>query len=174
MLIFEVKYLIGILIAIDIVFFIFLIMLFRRFNHIRKNTLLDNEIKTFESLIRDSDETAGQFNEQLKDKKQLIEKLNKKLDKRISSLKVLLSRSDILLSESSTQNGSDDAIDKKQVSRRHDILNLAKDGKQIGEIAQKLSIPHGEVLLTLNMSRKISEQSKNTITNQMGNEAGAK
>lgn len=154
-MILEVKILIGILIGIDIIFFIYIIMLTKKLKQNKNNASLDNEIDLFESLIRDSNDMAGKFSDQLKDKKKLIVKLNEKLDKRISSLRILLNRSDILLSESYKRKKADIPYDnKKQGSRYHDILKLAKDGKQIKEISRILSVPHGEVLLTLNMNRE--------------------
>jgi hypothetical protein len=154
MMILEVKILIGILIGIDIIFFIYIIMLTKKFKQNKNNASLDNEIDIFESLIRDSNDMAGKFSDQLIDKKKLIEKLNEKLDKRISSLRILLNRSDILLSESYKRKKTGiPRGNKKQGSRYHDILKLAKDGKQIKEISQILSVPRGEVLLTLNMNR---------------------
>lgn len=154
MMILEIKILIGILICIDLIFFVFIVMLMKKLNKNKKNASLDNEIKIFESLIRDSNDMAGRFSEQLKDKKNLIEKLNEKLDKRISALHISLNRSDILLSELYKREKVNACYDKKQGSRHHDILKLARNGKQIKEISQILSVPHGEVLLTLNMNPK--------------------
>jgi ketosteroid isomerase-like protein len=158
MLIFEVNFLISILIGIDIVLFVFLILLFKRFNRIKQNALLDNEIRVFESLIKDSDITAGQFNEQLKDKVQVIKKLDRKLDKRIAGLKMLLNRSDMVLAEHTTNAASHVKSGGRYNSRRLDILKLYKDGQSIEAIARELSIPQGEVMLTLNMYRKTNEQ----------------
>ncbi len=160
MQILQVNHLIFILIGIDILFFGVLILLFKQLRQIKQNNLLTNEIELFESLIRDSDETAGQFNEQLKGKVQFIKKLNHKLDKRIGSLNLLLNRSNLALS-AYTQTSTEGQDKQPQVkSRRRKILELAQDGNSAEAIATKLSIPRGEVRLTLNMQRTLGSESK--------------
>jgi DNA-binding NarL/FixJ family response regulator len=160
MQIFQVNHLIVILIGIDIIFFAVLVLLFRQLRQIKQNSLLSNEIDIFESLIRDSDETAGQFNEQLKGKVRFIKKLNHKLDKRIGSLNLLLNRSNLVLS-ANAQTSAEGRDKQQQVkSRRRKILEMAKDGNSVEAIATKLSIPRGEVRLTLNMQRTLGSESK--------------
>jgi hypothetical protein len=170
MQIIETNHLISILIAIDIVFFVFLILFFRRLTHIRRNTLLVDEIETFEAIIRDSDETAGQFNQQLKNKVAFIKKLNRKIDKRINSLNLLLNRSNIVLSEYSNVRADDPPNDKDNQVRRQEILKLAKNGHPVEAIARKLAIPRGEVMLTLNLHDSDVVQPLNRFKNQMANE----
>ena len=169
MQILEVNHLIGILIGIDIVFFIFLILLFKKLMRIKQNSLLENEIETFEALIRDSDKTAGQFNQQLKGKVQFIKKLTRKLDKRIGSLNVLLNRSNLILSDyaKTTETGPPDQL--QAGSRRHEILKLAREGASVEAIARKLSIPRGEVMLTINIQGESGHMPVKTHENQMAN-----
>jgi len=173
MQIIETNTLISILIAIDIVFFIFLILFFKRLSHIKKNTLLLDEIETFEALIRDSGETAGQFNQQLQNKVVFIKKLNQKLDKRINSLNLLLNRSNMVLSEYSQVAEGEAPHDTDSTGRRHKILKLAEKGHQIEAIARKLAIPRGEVLLTLNMHRSDIAQPLHQVENLMAREVKA-
>jgi len=167
MQIIETNHLISILIAIDIVFFVFLILFFKRLTHIRKNTLLLDEIETFEALIRDSGDTAGQFNRQLQKKVAFIKKLNQKLDKRINSLNLLLNRSNIVLSEYAKRTDGLVPNDTDKNARRKEILKLAQNGHQVEAIATKLSIPRGEVMLTLNMVGSDSAKPLNTLARQM-------
>ncbi len=173
MQIIETNHLISILIAIDMVFFVFLILFFKRLTHIKKNTLLMDEIDTFEALIRDSGETAGQFNQQLQNKVTFIKKLNQKLDKRINSLKLLLNRSNLVLSEYSKHSEDDQSSEKDCKTRRREILKLAKAGHQIEAIARKLAIPQGEVMLTLNMVRSDITKPLDSFEKQMANEVNA-
>ena len=170
MQIIETNHLIGILIAIDIVFFVFLIFFFKRLSHIKKNSLLLDEIETFEALIHDSGETAGQFNNQLQNKVAFIKKLNQKLDKRISSLNLLLNRSNLVLSENSQQSECKQPSDKDCKTRRGEILKLAKTGHQIEAIARKLAVPRDEVMLTLNMCRSDIIKPPSNFRRQMASE----
>ncbi len=173
MQIIETNHLISILIVIDMVFFVFLFFLLTRLSHIKKNALLMDEIETFEALIRDSGETAGQFNQQLKNKVAFIKTLNQKLDKRISSLNLLLNRSNIMLSDYAKPAQADRTQDKNAQTRRQEILTLAKNGFKIETIARKLSIPRGEVMLTLNMVRSDASQPGDQFENQMANKVNA-
>ncbi len=173
MQIFQVTHLIVILIGIDILFFVVLVLLVRQLRHIKQNSLLNNEIELFESLIRDSGETAGQFNEQLEGKVQFIEKLNQKIDKRIGSLNLLLNRSNLVLSEYA-KTGAKGQGDQPQVkSRRPEILKLAQGGNSVEAIARKLAIPRGEVRLTLNMQRTLGFESTGGYSHHLAEGAGA-
>ena len=173
MQIIETNHLISILIAIDMVFFVFLILFFKRLSHIKKNTLLLDEIETFEALIRDSGETAGQFNQQLQNKVAFIKKLNRKLDQRINSLNLLLNRSKIVLSDYSQQSESDPPNNHDNKARRQEILKLARSGHPIEAIARKLAIPRGEIMLTLNMHDSQSAKPLNRFENQVANEVNS-
>ena len=151
MQIFELKYLVGALIGIDILFFAIIIRLLNRFRYIKNNASMGKEVETFETLIKDADKMAAQFNKELEEKYHFINKLNDKLDKRIDSLKLLINRSDIILSHSTAANSTGTIADNELVSHQKEILNLAKQGLSEEEIAQKLSIQRGEVTLVLNM-----------------------
>ena len=59
----EIKYLIVALIGIDIVFFLFFIVLIKRLNSLKRDRNFEKETRIFESLIKDADNMAGQFPE---------------------------------------------------------------------------------------------------------------
>jgi len=170
MQIIETNHLLSILVAIDMVFFVLLILFFKRLAHLKRNTLLVDEIETFEALIRDSGETAGQFNQQLQNKVAFIKKLNQKLDKRIRSLNLLLNRSNIVLSEYSKHTPVNQLHDKQSKTRRQKILKLANQGQPSEAIARKLGIPRDEVMLTLNMFDCDNSQLLNGFEKQMATE----
>ncbi len=152
MLITDIKYLITALIGIDIIFFVFFIILIRRLSYLkRKDKVLEKEIKVFESLIKDADKMAGQFTEQLKAKYQFVKKMNDQLDKRIASLNILLNRSDIILS--SVKELPENKRTGPAASRQNEILALAQKGYDTEKIAGKLSIAKGEVMLVLNLKK---------------------
>ena len=151
MLIFDIKYLISALIGIDVLFLILILILLKRLRYINQSVTLGKEINVFEALVKDADNTAGQFNKQLKEKHHIINKLNDRLDKRISSLKMLINRSDIVLSDHDAAMTAEETGRRKNHSRHAEIMQLDKKGYSIEEIAQKLSIQRGEVTLVLNM-----------------------
>jgi hypothetical protein len=149
----EIKYLIVALIGIDIVFFVFFIVLIKRLSSLRRNRIFGKETQMFESLIKDADKMAGQFVSQLKAKNQFINRLNEQLDSRIASLNILLNRSSVLLSSYNHPKKSDKALPGSPSSRRSEILALAGDGYDITEISKKLSLSKGEVMLVLNLNK---------------------
>lgn len=143
--------LIGILIAIDVLLFGFVLLLLKRSSHTNRNATLSEEIMTFEALVREADNTAVQFNKQLQDKHQTVNNLNDRLDKRIHSLNLLVNRADAAFSRYTSPPVEDHPAGPGTGSRQTAILELTKKGFSIEEIARKLSIQRGEVTLVLNM-----------------------
>jgi DNA-binding NarL/FixJ family response regulator len=115
------------------------------------NASLSEEINTFESLVREADNTAAQFNRQLHEKHRTIELLNNKLDKRIHSLNLLVGRADAAISRYTSPPVENSHNGNHTGSRQAEILALSQKGLGVEEIAQKLSIQRGEVTLILNM-----------------------
>ena len=143
--------LIGILIAMDLLLFGFVLLLLKRSRSVNMNASLSEEINTFESLVREADNTAEQFNRQLQEKHRTIELLNNKLDKRIHSLNLLVGRADAAISRYTTPPTETGHNGNHAGSRQAEILALSEKGLGVEEIAQKLSIQRGEVTLVLNL-----------------------
>jgi len=150
----ELKFLILAQIGIDITIIIVFIFLVRRLRYLNKDKL--KVVKVFESILTDADKTAGQFKEQLEEKHHLIKRLNEQLDKRIVSLNMLLNRADVLLShgrQSAEVNDNPVSLNRQQT----EVIELAKEGHRLEEIANMLSIPKGEVKLVLDLKKKLSQ-----------------
>jgi len=143
--------LIGILIAMDLLLFGFVLLLLKRSRSVNINASLSEEINTFESLVREADNTAEQFNRQLQEKHRTIELLNSKLDKRIHSLNLLVGRADAAISRYTSPPMENGHNGNHTGSRQAEILALSEKGLGVEEIAQKLSIQRGEVTLVLNL-----------------------
>ena len=79
------------------------------------------------------------------------------MDKRIVSLNVLLNRADAFLSSPLGQEKGDDAKPVSLSARQTKILSMEKEGRGVEEIADRLSIPKGEIQLILDLSKKFSE-----------------
>lgn len=143
--------LIGILIAMDLLLFGFVLLLLKRSRSVNMNASLSEEINTFESLVREADNTAEQFNRQLQEKHRTVELLNNKLDKRIHSLNLLVGRADAAISRYTAPPMENGNNGNHSESRQAEILALSARGLGVEEIAQKLSIQRGEVTLVLNL-----------------------
>ena len=143
--------LIGILIVMDIILFGFVLVLLKRSRSVNTNATLSAEIDTFESLVREAENTAAQFNRQLLEKHRTIETLNQKLDKRIHQLNVLVGRADAAVARYTAPPTADNRSADTSHTRQAEILALAAKGLGVEDIARKLSIQRGEVTLVLNM-----------------------
>lgn len=110
----------------------------------------------YESLLIDAKDVSGEFNEQLKEKHHLIKKLNEKLDEKIMSLNVLLSRVDSVLSNHlDSEDTKNDPVSFN--SQEEEIIKLASQGCDCENIAHTLSIQKGEVMLVLDIRKKIAQ-----------------
>lgn len=96
---FDLKYLIVILICIDIVLMVICVFLIRKIRLIPKAEVFAQGISLFESLLGDADKVSGQFKEQIRMKYNLIKKLSEQLDNRIDRLNFMLNRADTLLAD---------------------------------------------------------------------------
>lgn len=152
----ELKFLIIAQIGIDIAVIIVFIYLIRKFSFFKRNSSLNSGLKIYETLMTDADRISGQFKDQLEEKKHMIKKLNQQLDKRIKSLNVMLNKADALLFDNRRYGITDQG---SLGSQKKEILKLAKQGSNIEYIADTLSIPREEVMLVLDLKKKISQAS---------------
>lgn len=153
MSVFDLKYLIVVLISIDIILLAICVFLIHKIRLIPKTEVFEHGIKLFESMLGDADEVSGQFQEQIRIKYSVIKKLSVQLDSRIYKLNVLLNRADILLShEKAAQLANTPA--GSVLNRKKEIVELVGKGCSVEEIANRLLIPKGEVTLILNLNDK--------------------
>ncbi len=155
MALFDLKFLMFMQIGIDVAIVVVFIFLIKRLKTFKQNSALNPGLKMFESLLTEADQTASQFKEQLAEKHLLINKLNKKLDKKIMSLNVLLNRADALLSDQ-IQTGDAGGAPALSVSQEKEIIRLAQKGHGLESIAEMLSISKGKVMLVLNLKQQIT------------------
>lgn len=148
---FDLKYLIVILISIDIVLMIICVFIIRKIRLIPKAEVFEKGISLFESLLGDADKVSGQFKEQIRMKYNLIKKLSLQLDNRIDRLNIMLNRADTLLADDRWRpqaNKPAEAFSRRQ----NEIVELAGKGCNVEEIANMLLIPKGEVKLVLDLN----------------------
>jgi len=148
---FDLKYLITVLISIDILLMAVCVFLILKIRLIPKTEVFERGIKIFESMIGDADEVSGQFQEQIRIKYSQIKNLSVQLDNRIDSLNIMLNRADILLSEGKSVpkvNLPAGSI----LNRQNEIIELAGKGCSVEEIANRLLISKGEIKLILDLN----------------------
>jgi acetate kinase len=151
----DLKFLIYTQIGIDIVIIVIFILLIKKISFFKENSLLNKGLDKYESMLCDAVRISEQFKEQLEEKKHMIKMLNQKLEKRITSLNMMLNRTDALL----FQNRQYDNVDRGFLNHhKKEILKLEKQGHSSEQIADTLSISREEVMLVLDLKKKDEQQ----------------
>jgi hypothetical protein len=110
----------------------------------------------YESFLTDADNTSVEFKGMLQEKKDIIKNLNEQLEDKIKSLNTLLNRTDALLFKHRQSNRDGDVQDSLK-NHTKKIVELAKEGFDLDYIAESLVIPKEEVMLVLDLKKKISQ-----------------
>jgi len=154
---FELKYLIVLQIAIDFAIFVVFIFMIRRLRFLDKgSSSLNSKLKIYESFLTDADSISVKFNEMLQEKKDIIKRLNEQLENRIKNLNMLLNRADALLFKH-RQSSQDVHVQDSLKNHTKKIVELAKEGFDLDYISESLVIPKEEVMLVLDLKKKISQ-----------------
>ncbi len=181
---FSIEFWIAILFTINFFLVIVVFLLVKRINrfnlgrssHIQVNSSTDDGetasqsasdiIALLEPLVRESRKAAISFDTQIKEKKRLLKGLNDALDSRIISINLLLSRADAMqqkmekrqmvmnqpmpASNPAYLNTSSDIM----INQQSQIIELHSSNFDVDTIAEKLSIPKGEVQLVIDLKKK--------------------
>ena len=154
---FELKYLIFYQLSIDFAIFVVFIFLIRRLRLLDKgSSSLNSKLKMYESFLTDADNTSVKFKGMLQEKKNIIKNLNEQLEIKIKSLNALLNRTDAQLFKH-RQSNQDGYIQDSLKDHTKKIVELAKEGFDLDYIAESLVIPKEEVMLVLDLKKKISQ-----------------
>lgn len=131
-------------------------------------------IEMLEPLVEESRKAAISFDRQIKEKKRLVKELNDALDSRIISINRSLSRADALqkklekspplINPSSPLPNtiSFNAASNAMLDHQHQIIEMYNQQFDIDSIAQRLSIPKGEVQLVIELKKKFVAMEKNS------------
>ncbi len=153
----ELKHLILLQLAIDFGIFVVFIFLIRRLRFLDKgSSSLNTKLKMYESFLTDADNTSVKFKGMLQEKKDIIKNLNEQLEKRIKSLNTLLNRTETLLFKH-RQSNQDGYVQDSLKNHTKKIVELAKKGFDLDYIAESLVIPKEEVMLVLDLKKKICQ-----------------
>jgi len=179
---FSLEFWIAILFIINFILVLFLFLFVKRVNRVNlsdahqnyhDNKQVDTSlasgsaadiIEMLEPLVSESKKAAISFDKQIKEKKRLIKELNDALDSRIISINLLLSRADALqkkLEERKNQYNLDSSPNAV-LDQQNQIIAMYNQNFDIDSIAQKLSIPKGEVQLVIDLKKKFVEMEKNS------------
>lgn len=109
-------------------------------------------MEKIEPLIKETDSVAKAFEEQLKEKKLLVNQLNKDLDSRIISMNMLLNRAKSYMDDEAGNADAAGQVYKQQEA----ILDLYAQRHDAESIAKKLAMPKGEVELVIDLKRKFT------------------
>jgi hypothetical protein len=131
-------------------------------------------IGMLEPLVKESRQAAISFDKQVKEKKRLLKELTNALDTRLISINILLSRADALqkeieerqtlvnntrpLSDPSTLKSSTNEV----VDQQNEIIEMYNQNFDSDSIAQRLSIPKGEVQLVIDLKKKLVAMEENS------------
>ncbi len=183
---FSIEFWIGVQLIVDFIFVLLLFGLVRQVNkhgklRINKDDfadqsyiLKDKTLKTageimeiLEPLVHESETAAKIFDRHIKEKKNIMQKLNDALDSRIISINLLLSRAETLFKKLQQENFSTmgtypDFNSKNSFNHSHDdvidqqkkILELYAMGSSVESIASELAMPEGEVNLVISLKEK--------------------
>lgn len=149
------KFLILTQIGIDLVIIIVFILLIKKTSFFKRDSSLNKGLKLYESMLSDASRISEQFKEQLEEKKYMIKMLNQHLEKRITSLNVMLNRTDALLFHNRQYDNMDSGSFDNQ---KKEILQLEKQGHSLEQIADILSIPREKVMLVLDIKKKNTQE----------------
>lgn len=125
--------------------------------------IAEQVVNIMEPLIKEADSVAMIFENQIKEKQNLIKKLNEKLDNRIISLNLFLDKAETYINKGVRTQGvnqqqftAGDTMDQQAA-----IFELYNDGVRPERIAEKLSIAEREVDLVIDLKKKLIEMERN-------------
>jgi hypothetical protein len=125
-----------------------------------------------EPLVTESRKAASSFDEQIREKRKLSRDLNDALDTRIISINLLLSRADSLQKKLEDRqvtiqqpvpvlNSAPFPFRASNVlDQQNQIIDLYHQREDVDTIAEKLSIPKGEVQLVIDLKEKFIAMEK--------------
>jgi hypothetical protein len=112
-----------------------------------------------ESVLTEAKDVASQFEVQLKEKQNIIRRLNERLDSRIIGLNLLLNRAEMYLNGKQAVPGqAGKYIDI--CGLQQEIITLAGKGLHPNVVADRLGISKTEVELVVELKKKFEEMEK--------------
>lgn len=108
-------------------------------------------LSLLEPVLADAKSVADAFDGHVAEKRLLVTDLNQNLERRIASLNLLLNRADALMSRQHPSAVEEESAEQRITEARQKILQLSAKGLSVDQIAERLSLPKGEVALVVGL-----------------------
>ena len=152
------------LVVVDLLLIILFIVFMRKIKAVKAGSMssgVEPLPQALEPLLKEAKNVAEEFEVQLKEKQRLVRKLNDRLDSRIISLNLLLSRAEGCLSLNDNGSTGADSSHRHVYDVQQEIIAHGEKGLGPQEIAERMGISIGEVKLVLELKKKFEEMEKN-------------
>jgi len=150
------------LLVLDLGLIILFLILIRRSSNKGADTSGAEElIDLLKTLLDDAQDVAERFEEQLKEKQDIIHQLNDKLDSHIITLNQLVSRAEQSIKTNDKPSSSAIVSNDKTngFDFRNRIVHLSSQGMTTDEIAHQLSMPKAKIDLVLKLEPNLNHKS---------------
>ena len=108
-------------------------------------------LSLLEPVLLEARSVADAFDGHVAEKRLLMTDLNRSLENRIASLKLLLNRADALLTRNHHRGAGEENSAQRITESRQKILQLQGKGYSVEQIAERLTIAKGEVALVVGL-----------------------
>lgn len=147
----------ALLLGVDLVVVFLVLVLIRQVKGLaagRRVSEVESEQRLIMPVLEEARALAAQFEDQLKEKKDIVRQLNQALDDRIIGLNLLLNRAEACLKSSAQQSFSGKDIERL----RNQVTALSAQGLSAEQIAADLGVAKGEVALVLDLTKRAQTQ----------------
>lgn len=159
MLLESVEVWVAVQIGIDLCLIILFVVAIRQIRAFRDGfgeSSMEDIQNTIRPVLEDAKELSKRFDVQLKEKQDIIRRLNISLDDRIIGLNLLLQRTETYMEEKKVTQGHRHSVqDVHQLQQ--DVIRLSEKGMSAKTIASNLGIARGEVDLVLDLKKKFEK-----------------
>jgi len=159
----SVEFWIAVQFGIDLCLIVLFLIVIRQINAFRegyKMSSLEDIHKIIQPVLEDARALADRFEVQLKEKQDIIRRLNYSLDDRIIGLNLLLKRTESCLEVGQVTSGDGTHWHKDVDQLQQDVIRLSEKGMSSKKIAADLGIAKGEVDLVLDLKKKFEEMER--------------
>ncbi|VFQ42626.1 DUF6115 domain-containing protein [Desulfoluna butyratoxydans] len=108
-------------------------------------------LSLLEPVLSEAKAVADAFDGHVAEKRLIVTELNQSLEKRIASLKLHLNRADALMARQQQTAAEEENAEQRISESRQRIVQLAAKGLSVDEIAERLTLPKGEVALVVGL-----------------------
>jgi hypothetical protein len=160
MFFFSAKFWLLIQIGMDVflvVLFIHMIRQIRRMGERNSQQPDSNMTDVVESVLNEAKAVAGEFEDQLKEKREIAGRVIQELDSRIINLNLLLKRTGLYAQAGHDVEDGNRGLQADNYDLQKEIIALSEKGVTPEKIADQLGVIKGEVNLVLDLKKKFEQ-----------------